>query len=1071
MKESNFQMNEQDHQIKSSKNYSKIFIILSILNFFAILFSIIFLLVFMFSPNSLHGNNINEYSNNYCKNKTNEYYELLCTNKYYKYNIKKDKFIWIITDGTASDQLTLLNNFEKYKIASSFLVEGDDITYKQTNEMHEALITGKHNRNTQGKEINYDNIIQQVVDAGYKINYRGWELPIPNIIGDNKNGINENKIFNKKFIDNDHEVTAFSSFCNITNPFPFIKTSYDKYQNPTPNNDVNEKLLNKMKTFFNETSKYLYDKQSKIQLYKELDELFKKYSIDLFNFTIDYCLQKSFDWNENEDISILYYTTEVDQFNHIFGKTYIYNVLQMYITEKMIIKLMDWIDSHDDYALIVSSDHGGQEFYGEDSLRNHGEDFPGNEAIFFIYTKELKNHYDEFNMEERYIHITDENEIIAQILLNINIPINSRGFPLRLFNNDINAFIALKMKEVQLIQLIEKYIEKYNKYENSLKDIYNELKTNFSLTNSIINEYIINNIDINSTKIYQFKNLTKTYGKSLYETKVKIIKIIDKNNKTAGNVVLFIIIFIIIAIKFIIEAFFLFFRILDTNKAEIHIKRNKRWLIINIIIFIIFFIFWFFCSIPGNHLRSGIILYCFCIGYYYSLVLMHYIFNILRLNWKKNKSKILLLIGSIFCFTVLCQNMYYSDCFYYLKKNLSYFYQIEKIFVNLFTHFLFLFFLLVKEFKFKGNKYYIFFCRKKITLDIILFIYLFLIITLFIEDSTKKEYYEQNIANRVFVWINFIFLLLYLILSHFVVYEDKNKEQVNVDINNNHINNDKFYEGNNLKQSNNKDIGSSKEQSLNEQKEINNSQNNFEKSKVNGLPCIKLCLILIFSWISDEGQKLFGLIILMPFLEILDYISNYFYNQINNENIYETEISNDLDETKPEEVSNSINKNQNKENKKKNKIHYYLFYFLFYIIIQDMFLIANQSSFALTKNSFGLDRDIIQKAKGLYVLKFLGTILGGISKYRFTFIILGFFLEKGIHNKDNNEFSMNFIVRKILLSLRIDLDIIYLFYQMLINVNDKLFIDLFVYFFVNISLLLLDYVGFGLTVLGMKLCN
>ena len=112
------------------------------------------------------------------------------------------------------------------------------------------------------------------------------------------------------------------------------------------------------------------------------------YSIDLFNFTIDYCLQKSFDWNENEDISILYYTTEVDQFNHIFGKTHIYNVLQMYITEKMIIKLMDWIDSHDDYALIVSSDHGGQEFYGEDSLRNHGEDFPGNEAIFFIYTKE-----------------------------------------------------------------------------------------------------------------------------------------------------------------------------------------------------------------------------------------------------------------------------------------------------------------------------------------------------------------------------------------------------------------------------------------------------------------------------------------------------------------------------------------------------------------------------------------------------------------------------------------------------------------------------------------------------------
>ena len=126
------------------------------------------------------------------------------------FNFKKSKFIWILTDGTSSNQINLLSNNEK--IVSSYLFLGDDITYKHTNELHQTLITGKQNRNILGKEINFDNIIKQLVKAGYKINYRGWGLPIPDIVGDKKNGINENKIFNEKFIDNNHEKTAFNSF-------------------------------------------------------------------------------------------------------------------------------------------------------------------------------------------------------------------------------------------------------------------------------------------------------------------------------------------------------------------------------------------------------------------------------------------------------------------------------------------------------------------------------------------------------------------------------------------------------------------------------------------------------------------------------------------------------------------------------------------------------------------------------------------------------------------------------------------------------------------------------------------
>ena len=201
-------MNQE--QVKKRKmTLNQYFSLVSFLNFIAIIFTIIFLIYSLYNSNSFKGHNIDEYSNNYCKNASNEYYEFICTNKYQRFNFKKSKFIWIMTDGTAYDQLTILNNFEKYKLASPILINGDDVNYKHTNEMHETLITGKHNRNFKGNEVQGDNLYKQFADAGYKINFRGWSIPTADMVGDKKGGKNENKIFNKKFIDNDDEIFAF----------------------------------------------------------------------------------------------------------------------------------------------------------------------------------------------------------------------------------------------------------------------------------------------------------------------------------------------------------------------------------------------------------------------------------------------------------------------------------------------------------------------------------------------------------------------------------------------------------------------------------------------------------------------------------------------------------------------------------------------------------------------------------------------------------------------------------------------------------------------------------------------
>ena len=87
-----------------------------------------------------------------------------------------------------------------------------------------------------------------------------------------------------------------------------------------------------------------------------------------------------------------------------------------------------------------------------------------------------------------------------------------------------------------------------------------------------------------------------------------------------------------------------------------------------------------------------------------------------------------------------------------------------------------------------------------------------------------------------------------------------------------------------------------------------------------------------------------------------------------------------------------------------------------------------------------------------------------IAKYRYNFIIMGFFMKKEVKNdyKDKNIFSLDFMARKVILGMRIGLYIHYLFSQILIYMKDELFSDLFVYGLVNFSLYIFDYLFSGI---------
>ena len=463
-------------------------------------------------------------------------------------------------------------------------------------------------------------------------------------------------------------------------------------------------------------------------------------------------------------------------------------------------------------------------------------------------------------MRERYIHIADEGEMIAQILSNINIPIYSEGFPLKLIKDHINSFISLKMKEIQLIKLMEKYIQKYKGYKNSLKDILNKLQIKFSQTDSIINKYIGEDLNIKSENVREFEKYIKDYEKLLNSTQEDIIKKIKRKNKTAKNLILFAAIFIIIFFKFFFEIYIIFFKIFDYKSAEI---KEKKFYMLILGIFIIIFIFIFYALIIGDNLRNSILNYCFAYVLYISLLLIYLNYIIFKLD---NNNKSIILICSIFLYVMFIKLVAYSNCFYYFKKNLLYYRKVWNICTNLIIFLLLISFIIfLKHVKYKQKKYAFYIFKKTISIDIIIILNLIFAITIFIEDCTRKSYYGQNLSNKIFVCINFIIFILLLIISNFPIYENINKQENQSD-NTNEINklkmNEDFY-----KPSKGNDLMNYQDESL-------------DKKRVDGLPNIKLFLLLLFLWISDEGQKLYGFVILLPFLEHMNYLSNYFKSKM-----------------------------------------------------------------------------------------------------------------------------------------------------------------------------------------------
>ena len=1020
------------HNIKIKKN---IFLLILALNIVFLLVTAILYIYTIFNPFSFHGNDINEYSNNYCNNKENLYYDLLCTNKYFNHKYKKSKFIWIMSDGTASDQLVQLHNFQKFKITSSFKTVGR--SFKITDESHQSIITGKRNRNYIGKNMFSDNLLKQFVNAGYKINFRGWTRPIPAIIGEEENGINDKKYFYKKFIEEDYGKTAFNTFCNFSDPYPFInKISTEK-------NNLNKNMLEKIEKLIKESKDenyFLKPNITKESLFEKLDKIFLEYPFDLFTIEIDDCLKKSFDWDKNENISILYYYTEIDHYNHIYSKNHIYNIINVYLAEKMIQKLMKWVDKNDDYALIISADHGGINYYGEETLRSHGEDTPGNEAIFMIYTKEFKDNYNQLKMDERFIDVVDISTIIPQVLLDVNIPINSEGVPQPAINDEVVNFISLKAKEIQLLQLIDSYLYKFPNYKKNsdLLKIYDEIKHSIDQIDKIKNIYILSYYS-NTVNHYKFRNINSLNQNKLIDLQKTIIKqLLKSNNSLVNNIVFYTLIFFII-IKMLIEIYFLinyiFKEIIYVEKGNI--KLYFLSLSILLVNFIIPFINIFFLSSFDFLNQITITVFSSLLSILITVFIIFILFKNTIVFERKFYTNVLIFGISTLCFLMLALFLHCSYFFYKMKRFCLRFYQQKVISVSTFLIVISISTKKIMQF----NKNVINEKDKKMTMLTIVTNTL-CILSIFIQDISRNLYSgPKNLIYSISAYFGFFFFTVYYIICPFntfvYLYNDKNIQKNQIYI--------QLQEESNTER---------KESKISNTKNNKNSSTNSEKEEniiytFKTFSSIKLFLINFTFLFCEESEKIF-FIFLLQFLKLIEHLNNYFYRKL----IDFYYIINNL--ANLTEFSIVIKSGTNKNNNKKNYI--YMVSLIYYILIQMLFIYINNVSFLLLKRSYDPTPSSIPTRKSengfLHILLFIGSL------FKNSLVIVGYMLMKTNFYEfmRKNELFLMGAIPRVILFIKINFAVIFFLYQFFIRFNDIIFIRNVIFSIVDISLFIIDLV-------------
>ena len=392
---------------------------------------------------------------------------LACDNKF-----KKNKIILFLIDSLPFDNLHILTDVDKSRITNFF--RGKGLDYKQSGALFETILTGKFSRNYAASHMEFDSLAQQFKNAKMDVYYKIRNFPVGQLVGKN---------LATKFELHKGEVNPLSRFCENNVKF------FEKYTEEVHKNFVDDSISS-FKEGLNEDLLY---KRANEDLKAEFDKMHTVYTP---------CFSK------NDFYSTVFYTDCLDHFIHTSYKTYPIVIYKIFYTEQVLKQIIKWInEEHSEYALAMASDHGGQIYYGEDALCNHGCNHPGNEATLFTYTKELGENYEQYKMvsnrdEIPLVSLNDFPCIIAQTVKNVNLPLETTCTPRFIGNDPIIKFSSIKSKEIQLKKYVEKLCNKYpelneeyhGKYDKKLNghkflDYFKDMDTIIQTEDKIFNEY------------------------------------------------------------------------------------------------------------------------------------------------------------------------------------------------------------------------------------------------------------------------------------------------------------------------------------------------------------------------------------------------------------------------------------------------------------------------------------------------------------------------------------------------------------------------------------------------------
>ena len=688
-------------KIKFRLNYNQIYFIHVIVIAIYMILSIIFIL----ASDLFKGFSMDGFHNNFCKENSDN---IICDNKY-----KKKKFFYCLLDGVAYDQLYELRKKDKYNITRIF--RGVTSDYKQSAVNFQIIMSGKINRNFIGASIKEDNLFYNFFHKGMKFTFRGIKLVIYGLVGR----------FFEKYKITPTEINSMDTMCDFGID---IEDNYVK------------NLINKI----SDKSGYLKKEYDKEYLYQKLDEHFSK-ELNIINERGDNdfmtkCLKDKFRYTGEENI--IYYGNKIDHINHNFDKNHIRVLIQMYLTEKILIRSINWCWDHPEYAFFYASDHGGQNFYGEDNVMNHGYNSLGNEAVFFGWTKELAENYEKLKLKDKIVSLFDFSTLIPQIIEGSSIPLESLGIPHPFANDKLFYITSIKSKAQQLLKYIELFLGKYPKNEKILEKYNN----------------IINNIYKSNDEILLKKE--EDFMKELKNLQNEIDDAIIRNNKNILFEIAFYIIFMALSLIIIYDIYILK-----------NIIKYNNYFFIFVVIFGLYYAILCILLYPSKIVYNKLYISTIYQYYIFTFVFLCYlIFNYQKIKGNNIRLSILFMIVlfNISTFSIL---FYKYEIFTKMKRLFT-----NEIIAKLCDYFIFYplfgFYLTREIFKLEGfyfDKNYKYSAKKYLFINGILMFIFMILFEIFVPTNFEFHSIYSLLSNNLVLVFLFIFFI-----SCFLKYYSKN---------------------------------------------------------------------------------------------------------------------------------------------------------------------------------------------------------------------------------------------------------------------------------------------------------